>query len=217
MRARHHRSLLCTTLAVALTVALAPPVLASPAQTLPASERAPDGERAADVGRPSTTGLTIAGLMGWRNPRPVTVAPAATAPVAPVAVGLRLHWPMLGEVTSGFGMRWGRPHQGLDIPTPWHTLLVAPAAGTVTYAGWRSGYGITLEIQHAEDTMTRYAHLAGTPVQVGDAVSRGDWIANTGNTGQSTGPHLHFEVHIGGAPVDPLPLLPLLPPGAFRP
>jgi murein DD-endopeptidase MepM/ murein hydrolase activator NlpD len=212
MRARPPLPLLSALVATALTVTLAPAALAASAELAP---RSVADVGPADISPAGMSAAALADVMGWR--RSVAPRTAEVRPVVPVVVAeaepatLTLTWPMLGEVNSGFGMRWGRQHQGIDMRTPWHTPLRAPAEGTVTFAGWRAGYGVTLEIKHGFDTSTRYAHLAGTPLAVGDRVAQGEWIANTGNTGQSTGPHLHFEVHVGGTPIDPLSVLPAQP------
>lgn len=106
--------------------------------------------------------------------------------------------------TSGYGMRWGRMHNGTDFAAPIGTPIVAPADGVVTFAGWSSGYGRLVKIQHAFGIETRYAHQNQIRVEVGQRVSRGDRIGDIGNSGRSTGPHLHYEVRVGGRPVNPM-------------
>lgn len=106
--------------------------------------------------------------------------------------------------TSGFGPRWGRMHNGVDFAAPVGTAIYAPADGTVTFAGWSSGYGRVVKIQHAFGIETRYAHQSRIRVKVGQRVSRGDRIGDIGNSGRSTGPHLHYEVRVGGKPVNPM-------------
>lgn len=106
--------------------------------------------------------------------------------------------------TSGFGMRWGRMHNGTDFAAPVGTPIYAPADGTVTFAGWSSGYGRLVKIQHEFGIETRYAHQNRIRVEVGQRVSRGDHIGDIGNSGRSTGPHLHYEVRVGGRPVNPM-------------
>lgn len=106
--------------------------------------------------------------------------------------------------TSGFGMRWGRMHNGTDFAAPIGTPIYAPADGVVTFAGWSSGYGRLIKIQHAFGIETRYAHLNRLRVEVGQRVSRGDRIGDTGNSGRSTGPHLHYEIRVGGRAVNPM-------------
>ena len=106
--------------------------------------------------------------------------------------------------TSGFGMRWGRMHNGTDFAGPVGTPIYAPADGVVTFAGWSSGYGRLVKIQHAFGIETRYAHQSRIRVEVGQRLSRGDRIGDIGNSGRSTGPHLHYEVRVGGRPVNPM-------------
>lgn len=106
--------------------------------------------------------------------------------------------------TSGFGMRWGRMHKGADFAGPHGTDIFATADGVVTHAGWSSGYGKLIKIKHAHGIETRYAHLAKFRVQKGQRVSRGQHIGDMGNTGRSTGTHLHYEVRINGRAVNPM-------------
>ena len=115
-----------------------------------------------------------------------------------------LVWPVNGPVTSGFGMRWGRMHTGIDIAVPAGTPVHASASGTIVYAGWMTGYGYLVAIDHDGGLATAYAHNSQLLVSVGQNVSQGDVIALSGSTGHSTGPHVHFEVRVNGVPVDPL-------------
>ncbi|SMR72485.1 Murein DD-endopeptidase MepM and murein hydrolase activator NlpD, contain LysM domain [Aliiroseovarius halocynthiae] len=106
--------------------------------------------------------------------------------------------------TSGFGKRWGRMHNGTDFAAPIGTPVYAPADGVVVHAGWSSGYGRLIKIQHEFGVETRYAHLSRMTVQKGQRVSRGERIGDIGNSGRSTGPHLHYEVRVGGRPINPM-------------
>lgn len=106
--------------------------------------------------------------------------------------------------TSGFGPRWGRMHEGTDFAGPHGTPIHSTADGTVTYAGRMSGYGNLVKIKHDFGIETRYAHMSAIHVKVGQRVSRGDRIGDMGNTGRSTGTHLHYEVRVGGKPVNPM-------------
>ena len=106
--------------------------------------------------------------------------------------------------TSGFGQRWGRLHAGTDFAGPVGTPIYATADGVVVSAGWSSGYGRLIKIQHEFGIETRYAHLNAMHVSVGQRVSRGQRIGDMGNSGRSTGPHLHYEVRVGGYPVNPM-------------
>jgi murein DD-endopeptidase MepM/ murein hydrolase activator NlpD len=121
--------------------------------------------------------------------------------------GAGLIWPVRGPVTSGFGMRWGRMHQGIDISAGTGTPIRAAKAGTVTFAGTMSGYGNVVIITHAGGLSTLYAHQSRLAVS-GGPVSQGQVIGYVGSTGHSTGPHLHFETRIGGTPEDPMRYLP---------
>ncbi len=106
--------------------------------------------------------------------------------------------------TSPFGWRWGRLHAGIDLAGPVGMDIHAPADGVVTEAGWESGYGQVVKLRHDFGVSTVYGHLSKIRVKVGQKVSRGEVIGDTGNTGRSTGPHLHYEIRVGGAPVNPM-------------
>lgn len=122
----------------------------------------------------------------------------------PKAGSGRLRMPMNGTFTSPFGMRWGRLHAGIDIAAPVGTGIYAADGGTVRYAGSMSGYGNYTCIQHTAALSTCYAHQSSIGVSVGQHVRSGQHIGACGNTGHSTGPHLHFEVRVNGSPVDPM-------------
>ena len=106
--------------------------------------------------------------------------------------------------SSGFGPRWGRQHQGVDFAAPTGTSVFAAGDGVVTFAGWQRGYGNLIKIQHELGTETRYGHLSKIRVKAGQRVSRNTLIGDIGNTGRSTGPHLHYEVRVDGKAVDPM-------------
>ncbi len=106
--------------------------------------------------------------------------------------------------TSGFGVRWGRMHEGTDFASSYGTPIYATADGVVSYAGWLAGYGRLVKIQHEFGIETRYAHQSKILVKVGQRVSRGDHIGDMGNSGRSTGTHLHYEVRVGDKPVNPM-------------
>jgi murein DD-endopeptidase MepM/ murein hydrolase activator NlpD len=118
-----------------------------------------------------------------------------------------LIWPCDGVVTSGFGMRWGRMHEGIDIGCAYGAPNRAAAAGTVIYAGWFGGYGNLVVIDHGNGLSTAYGHASSLAVSVGQSVSQGQTVSYVGSSGHSTGPHLHFEVRVNGVAVDPLPYL----------
>ena len=119
-------------------------------------------------------------------------------------------WPAKGVLTSGYGMRWGRMHRGIDIAGPVGTPIVAAASGEVVSAGWNSGgYGNLVKLMHPDGSLTLYAHNSRILVHQGQEVEQGQFIAEMGSSGYSTGPHLHFEVHPNGqAAVNPIAYLP---------
>lgn len=118
--------------------------------------------------------------------------------------------PALGYFTSGFGIRHSpyggqdKMHEGVDIGSPIGTPIRAPAFGTVTFSGVKPGYGRTVVLDHGFGLETLFGHSSQLLVQAGKKVKRGDRIALIGNSGRSTGPHVHYEVRIHGTPVDPL-------------
>jgi len=123
--------------------------------------------------------------------------------VVPSGSGV-LGWPVSGPVTSGFGLRWGRMHEGIDIAVAEGTPVRAAGAGTVIYAGWMGGYGNLVVVDHGNGLSTAYAHNSSLGVGVGQSVTAGQVVSYSGNTGNSTGPHVHFEVRVNGSAVDPL-------------
>lgn len=118
-------------------------------------------------------------------------------------------WPAKGWITSTFGPREDPftgeriMHLGIDLAAPEGAQVRAPAAGTVVFVGERSAYGNMIAIDHGRGIATHYAHLSRVLVDVGDTVTRGQHIGGVGNTGRSTGPHLHYEVRVNGVPVNP--------------
>lgn len=112
-------------------------------------------------------------------------------------------WPVNGVVTSGFGWRWGRMHEGIDIGAPTGTPIRAAAGGTIIYTGYMGGYGNLTIIDHGNGLATAYGHQSAIYIG-GGAVSQGTVIGAVGSTGNSTGPHLHFEVRVNSVPVDPM-------------
>jgi len=107
------------------------------------------------------------------------------------------------RLTSPFGPRWGRMHEGIDMAVNTGTSVMAADGGKVTYSGWDSGYGYRIDIDHGNGVVTRYGHNSKLLVEVGEIVGQGEVIAKSGNTGRSTGPHLHFEVRIDGTAMNP--------------
>jgi murein DD-endopeptidase MepM/ murein hydrolase activator NlpD len=126
----------------------------------------------------------------------------STGTGAPSASGFI--WPVNGTVVSGYGMRWGRLHEGIDIAASTGTPIWSAAAGTVIHAGWLGGYGNLVVVDHGNGLATAYAHASAILVAVGQQVAQGETVALIGSTGNSSGPHLHFEVRVNGVAVDPL-------------
>lgn len=155
---------------------------------------------------PGTPGPAAASAVGGASGSDST---AGGAP-GPGGVGHALLWPVAGRISSGFGLRTHpisgvrRLHAGVDVAAPTGTPVVAAAAGTVTWAGPRGGYGLLVVIDHGGGLETRYAHASALEVQRGAHVERGQPVARVGATGTATGPHLHYEVRVGGVARDPL-------------
>ena len=126
----------------------------------------------------------------------------ASVPGGPSPAGLI--WPVSGPVVSPFGPRWGRMHEGIDIAVPTGTPIRAAAGGVVTHAGWMSGYGNLVILQHAGGLSTSYAHQSQIGSSVGQFVPQGQVLGYVGCTGHCYGDHLHFETRVNGAAVDPM-------------
>ncbi len=129
--------------------------------------------------------------------------PEAGAAIPALPVG-QLSWPVMGWVSSPFGWRDGRPHEGLDIAAAEGEPIRAVRSGRVAFAGPRGTYGNTVIIDHGDGLETLYAHALQVLVEPGQWVEAGEVIALVGSTGRSTGPHLHLEVRLNGIPYDPL-------------
>ncbi|NJL64008.1 MAG: peptidoglycan DD-metalloendopeptidase family protein [Methylacidiphilales bacterium] len=140
-------------------------------------------------------------------PRPIDENTAP--PVVPGATNTAYIWPAKGVLTSGYGMRWGRMHRGIDIANKIGTPILAAASGVVEFEGSKRGYGNLVDVRHIDGSLTRYAHNHRHFVRVGQKVQQGEMIAHMGNTGFSTGPHLHFEIRPSGkGAVNPIAYLP---------
>ncbi|MDP8970137.1 MAG: peptidoglycan DD-metalloendopeptidase family protein [Actinomycetota bacterium] len=148
--------------------------------------------------RPAAIGVSRSSRSGS------TQLAAASAPVG----GGGWTWPARGPVTSGYGRRWGRMHEGIDIGAGTGAPIVAARSGTVSYAGRMSGYGNMTLIDHGGGIVTAYAHQSRFVARPGQRVSAGQQIGAVGCTGSCTGPHLHFEVRVNGSPRDPMSYLP---------
>lgn len=147
---------------------------------------------------PPTTAPPTPG--GGGGPSPTSPPPPPPSP------GGALLWPASGVLTSPYGWRWGAMHRGIDIGAPSGTPIYAAASGTVFFSGWMGGYGYLILIDHGDGRVTAYAHQSSLAVS-GGSVGRGQLIGYVGSTGDSTGPHLHFEVRVNGSAVDPMQFL----------
>jgi murein DD-endopeptidase MepM/ murein hydrolase activator NlpD len=184
----------------------------------------------AGIGGPGTSDLSLSGLTGLtRRSAEVRVdlgalirrANLLASSFKEAADSLSVHtarlaatpsiMPTQGWLSSAFSamrehpiLHLARPHEGIDVSAPMGSPIEAPAAGVVSDAGWETGYGNTVTINHGFGIVTKFAHTSKILVKVGQRVSRGQRIALVGNSGLATGPHLHYEVHVNGRPVDPL-------------
>jgi murein DD-endopeptidase MepM/ murein hydrolase activator NlpD len=132
----------------------------------------------------------------------------------PASVAVPSRMPVEGaSLTSGFGMRnhpvlgGRRQHSGVDLAMPTGTPVYATADGVVSKAEWFSSYGLFISLEHGAAIQTRYGHLSRLAVAAGQPVKKGDLVGYVGTTGRSTGPHLHYEVRIAGAAVNPIPYM----------
>ena len=140
---------------------------------------------------------------------PVRASRGADEPVVSGRIsGAGLIWPVNGPLTSGFGSRWGRLHAGIDLAVGIGTPIHAAKSGTVIFSGQMSGYGGVVVIDHGGGFSTLYAHQSRPAAGEGQDVAQGQVIGYSGNTGHSTGPHLHFETRVDGSPQNPRPYLP---------
>jgi murein DD-endopeptidase MepM/ murein hydrolase activator NlpD len=127
----------------------------------------------------------------------------------PAAIPLSLAWPLsLPILGDRFGPRGDRWHTGIDLPAPLGTPVYAARSGEVVWSGWRDGYGLLVTVAHGHGERSMYAHLSRIDVRVGVWIGQGVRVGRIGATGDATGPHLHFEVRVRGAAVDPLRALP---------
>jgi peptidoglycan hydrolase-like protein with peptidoglycan-binding domain len=148
---------------------------------------------------------TLRALRSGRRRRPVAPTPSPPQHVAGPSGPVRFLRPLSAPISSGFGIRWGRPHQGIDFAAGTGTRVGAAGVGVVESAGWNSGgYGNLVIVRHRLGWTTYYAHLSSVSVRAGQAVSGGTVVGAVGSTGHSTGPHLHFETRLNGVPVNPL-------------
>jgi len=141
-----------------------------------------------------------------RNPTPRIERVGQREPPPTIAHG-RFIRPSAGTLTSRFGPRWGRMHNGVDLAAPIGTPIRAADGGRVIFSGWDGGFGNVIRIDHENGYVTVYAHNTANLVRVGERVAQGQQIATMGSTGNSTGSHLHFEIRRNGAPIDPWPFI----------
>jgi peptidoglycan hydrolase-like protein with peptidoglycan-binding domain len=156
--------------------------------------------RAALRGYQTWAGLDVDGVAGSGT--------LASLGSAPPHCPLQLAWPLHGRIGDGFGPRSDRFHAGVDIPARPGAPVRAARAGRVVYAGWAAGgFGQLVSVTHENGVVTMYAHLSRIRAKLGEWLDAGERIGRAGSTGDATGPHLHFEVRVRGAAVDPLPAL----------
>jgi murein DD-endopeptidase MepM/ murein hydrolase activator NlpD len=176
----------------------APPQLSSVAEFGSGDEYVPgDPLLAADAVAPPAGDVSAQTALLKKRPKPVavktTVTTASEKPATAAWVNPNPH----GVVTSCYGQRWGRMHAGVDIAGPNGTPILAAGAGVVVRAGEAAGYGNAVLIDHGNGFLTHYGHMSRIAVRAGEHVAVGQQIGDEGSTGHSTGPHLHFEVHVG--------------------
>jgi lipoprotein NlpD len=165
----------------------------------------PGGEGGAVAGREAPSGRVRSpgGSPGSRGGKGVSKPPPATRGM--------LDWPLRGVLYGRFGKKGREPHDGIDLAAPAGTPVKTAQEGTVVYAGEQRGYGLIVIVQHTNGLITLYAHNRDLRVKTGQTVRRSQVIATVGESGRTSGPHLHFEVRRDGKPVDPLDYLGPLP------
>lgn len=171
-----------------------------------------EGENESEEGRPGLEKITYiltydSGEEIVRKEVDRCVAKEAVAPKVHIGTKVKPEfiYPVSNYILSSeFGPRWGTNHNGIDLAVPTGTEVLASADGIVIQSGWNGGYGISVYIDHGNGVITRYGHMSENLCEVGQAVKQGDIIGLSGSTGDSTGPHVHFEIRIEDIPVDPL-------------
>ncbi len=213
---------------VGLTAAISGLAIATPAAANSAAANADVAAplRAAQAARPSPQGGDEEFnrlFTGWKSADNGTFALPVATPIGaagatpsylPRSVSIPSRMPVNNAtLTSGFGLRWHpviggrRQHKGVDLAAPTGTPIHASADGTVAMAERYSGYGLYVQIEHGGSLETRYGHMSRIAVAEGQYVHKGDVIGYVGSTGRSTGPHLHYEVRVDGAAVNPIPYM----------
>jgi hypothetical protein len=165
-----------------------------------------------DGGLGQRTELALRHFQRWAGLVPDGVAGPTTYAALrrpPASCPITLAWPVPGQIGDPYGPRGNRFHAGVDIVAQSGTPVGAAASGRVTWAGWLAGgWGNLVVVAHADGVRTMYAHLSSIAVRVGERVGTGDRLGTVGATGDATGPHVHLEVRLRGAAVDPRPALP---------
>jgi murein DD-endopeptidase MepM/ murein hydrolase activator NlpD len=161
--------------------------------------RTPSGLALPDV----SGSMRLFGLSATHRETAQTPAASRSLSRAPLHRWVRPNW---GPLTSPFGYRWGRLHAGIDLAGPWGSPILAATDGCISYAGPMSGYGEVMQITDWDGTETVYGHMSSF-IRTSGCVKAGQPIARVGMTGDATGPHLHFEVRVGGVPINPIPFL----------
>ncbi|MBT9153514.1 MAG: Murein hydrolase activator NlpD [Firmicutes bacterium] len=201
------------------------PHLINPGQTLLLMERPPEprrhrvraGENLSVIA--ASHGVTVTAIIDLNDltqTNLLSIGQVLSIPAAAtVTEQARIHasasgmiWPVIGRISSYFGPRWGTRHTGLDIAAPTGTEIRAVRAGRVEKAGWWGGYGNCVIINHGDGVRTLYAHASRLLVKRGERVVQGQVVARVGSTGNSTGPHVHFEVRVNNRFKDPINFLP---------
>ncbi|WP_460391625.1 peptidoglycan DD-metalloendopeptidase family protein [Actinophytocola sediminis] len=173
-------------------------------ESAPSESTAGEGESTAAPNPPAAE--ADSGTSGSSGASPAPASPAPEASQAPVS-SAGVVKPTEGTLTSTYGARWGSVHYGIDIANSIGTPIRSAMAGEVIDSGPASGFGLWVRVQHDNGLITVYGHINESLVSVGQRVAAGEQIATLGNRGESTGPHLHFEVHQDGNKIDPLPWL----------
>uniref|UniRef100_A0A7C2E3K7 M23 family metallopeptidase n=1 Tax=Ammonifex degensii TaxID=42838 RepID=A0A7C2E3K7_9THEO len=202
-------------IAAANSLSLNDPIYVGQFLTVPAdglTYRVVPGDTLWDIaqryGVPLAELLKANGLAADMTLLPGTELVVPRAPGGGLAASDLLGWPVIGPISSPFGLRDERPHEGMDIAVPAGTPVRAAADGQVIYAGPAGAYGLLVILPHRDTCTTHYAHCSEIYVVRGEQVTAGQVIAAVGDTGRSTGPHLHFEVRLNGTPYDPADFLP---------
>jgi murein DD-endopeptidase MepM/ murein hydrolase activator NlpD len=154
-----------------------------------------------------TAAATVHSPAAGTEPAPIVPPGACTGQGGDTTQGGTWVRPAVGPLSSTFGPRWGSFHAGVDIAAPYGSVIRAASRGRVTLARWYGGYGNAVEVDHGGGLSTRYGHASALLVTAGEYVTAGQPLARVGSTGDASGPHLHFEVRVRGAAIDPLPFM----------